>query len=95
MSVKVRIPSQLRQLTGGEGMVDIDAGSVGGIIMELENRHPGIAERLLDNGALRRFINIYVDGEDIRFAEGLETPVADDAEISIVPAVAGGAFLIF
>ncbi len=90
MSVKVRIPSQLRQLTGGEGMVDIDAGSVGGIIMELENRHPGIAERLLDNGALRRFINIYVDGEDIRFAEGLETPVADDAEISIVPAVAGG-----
>jgi len=90
VSVKVRIPSQLRQLTGGEGMVDIDAGSVGGIIMELENRHPGIAERLLDNGALRRFINIYVDGEDIRFAEGLETPVADDAEISIVPAVAGG-----
>ncbi len=95
MSVKVRIPSQLRPLTGGDGMVEIDAGSVGGIIMELENRHPGIAERLLDNGEVRRFINIYVDGDDIRFASGLDTEAADGAEISIVPAVAGGAFLIF
>lgn len=90
MSVKVRIPSQLRQLTGGEGMAQIDAGTVGSIIMELENKYPGIAERMLDNGELRRFINIYIDGEDIRFAEGLETQVADGAEISIVPAVAGG-----
>lgn len=90
MSVKVRIPSQLRQLTGGEGMVEIDAGTVGGIIMELENAHPGVSERLLDGGELRRFINIYVDGDDIRFAEGLDTQVADGAEISIVPAVAGG-----
>lgn len=90
MSVKVRIPSQLRQLTGGEGMVEIDPGSVGGIIMELENKHPGIAERLLDNGEVRRFINIYVDGDDIRFADGLQTAVADGSEVSIVPAVAGG-----
>lgn len=90
MSIKVRIPSQLRQLTGGESLLEMDAGSVGSIIMELENRHPGIAERLLDNGELRRFINIYVDGDDIRFGDGLETEVADGSEVSIVPAVAGG-----
>jgi len=90
VSVKVRIPSQLRQLTGGEGMIEMDAGTIGGIIMELENLNPGIAERLLDNGEVRRFINIYIDGDDIRFAEGMETEVADGAEISIVPAVAGG-----
>ncbi|MHB0915660.1 MAG: ubiquitin-like small modifier protein 1 [Thermoleophilia bacterium] len=90
MSVKVRIPSQLRQLTGGEGLVEIDAGTVGSIIMELENNSPGIAERLLDNGELRRFINVYVDGEDVRFEDGLETKVNDGSEVSIVPAVAGG-----
>jgi molybdopterin converting factor small subunit len=77
-------------LTGGESLLEMDAGSVGSIIMELENRHPGIAERLLDNGELRRFINIYVDGDDIRFGDGLETKVADGSEVSIVPAVAGG-----
>lgn len=90
MSVKVRIPSQLRQLTSGEGMIEMDSGTVGSIIMELENMHPGIAERLLDNGEVRRFINVYIDGDDIRFANGLDTDVADGAEISIVPAVAGG-----
>lgn len=90
VSVKVRIPSQLRQLTGGEGMIEMDPGTIGGIIMELENLNPGIAERLLDNGEVRRFINIYIDGDDIRFADGMETEVADGAEVSIVPAVAGG-----
>lgn len=90
VSVKVRIPSQLRQLTGGEGMIEMDAGTIGGIIMELENLNPGIAERLLDNGEVRRFINVYIDGDDIRFADGMETEVPDGAEISIVPAVAGG-----
>jgi len=68
----------------------MDPATVGGILMELENRNPGMAERLLDNGELRRFINIYVDGEDIRFADGLETEVQDGSELSIVPAVAGG-----
>jgi molybdopterin synthase sulfur carrier subunit len=90
LSVKVRIPSQLRQLTQGESVIDMDPATVGGIIMELENRNPGVAERLLDNGELRRFINIYVDGEDIRFADGLQTEVKDGSEVSIVPAVAGG-----
>jgi len=90
MSVKVRIPSQLRTLTGGEGMIEMDSGTVGAIIMELENLNPGIAERMLDNGELRRFINVYVNGEDIRFDSGLDTEVPDGAEVSIVPAVAGG-----
>lgn len=90
MSVKVRIPSQLRQLTGGEGEVECNAGPVAGIVAELEDKFNGISERLMENGELRRFINIYVDGEDIRFAEGLATEVADGAEVSVVPAVAGG-----
>lgn len=90
MSVKVRIPSQLRQLTGGEGEVECSAGTVGGIIEELEGRFGGLTERLMEGGELRRFINIYVDGEDIRFTEGLDTAVADGAEVSVVPAVAGG-----
>jgi molybdopterin converting factor small subunit len=68
----------------------MDPATVGGIIMELENLNPGMAERLLDNGEVRRFINIYVNGDDIRFAAGLETEVPDGAEVSIVPAVAGG-----
>ncbi|MFA6002157.1 MAG: MoaD/ThiS family protein [Thermoleophilia bacterium] len=90
MSVKVRIPSQLRQVTGGEGMIEMEPGTIGGIIMEMENRHPGIAERLLEDGEVRRFINIYVDGDDIRFSDGMATEVTDGAEVSIVPAVAGG-----
>ena len=90
MSVNVRIPSQLRQLTGGESIVECGAASVGQIVAELEEKHNGIAERLLEDGELRRFINIYVDGDDIRFADGLATEVSDGSEVSIVPAVAGG-----
>lgn len=90
MSVKVRIPSQLRQLTGGEGVVECEAGTVGEIIEALEGKFNGISERLLENSELRRFVNIYVDGDDIRFAEGLGTKVNDGSEVSVVPAVAGG-----
>ncbi len=90
MSVKVRIPSQLRQLTGGESVIECKAGPVSDIIKELEGHHGGIAERLLENGELRRFINIYIDGEDIRFEDGLATQAADGSEVSVVPAVAGG-----
>ncbi len=90
MSVKVRIPAQLRQVTGGEGLVECRPGTVSAIIAELEEKHSGISERLLENGELRRFINIYIDGDDIRFADGLATEAADGAELSIVPAVAGG-----
>jgi molybdopterin converting factor small subunit len=90
LSVKVRIPAQLRQLTGGEGLVECTPGPVADIIEELEGRHNGLAERLLENGELRRFINIYIDGEDIRFEQGLATEAPDGSEISVVPAVAGG-----
>ena len=90
MSVSVRIPSQLRQLTGGESVVDCNPGPVGDILGELEEKYGGIAERLMDDGELRRFINIYIDGDDIRFADGLATEAADGSEVSIVPAVAGG-----
>ena len=90
MSVNVRIPSQLRQLTGGESLVECGSASVGEIVAELEEKYSGIAERLLEDGELRRFINIYVDGDDIRFADGLATEVGDGSEVSIVPAVAGG-----
>lgn len=90
MSVKVRIPSQLRQLTGGEGVVECEAGTVGEIIEALEEKFNGISERLLENSELRRFVNIYIDGDDIRFADGLGTKVNDGSEVSVVPAVAGG-----
>lgn len=90
MSVNVRIPSQLRQLTGGESIVECGSAAVGQIVAELEEKYGGIAERLLEDGELRRFINIYVDGDDIRFADGLATEVSDGSEVSIVPAVAGG-----
>ena len=90
MSVKVRIPSQLRQLTGGEGVVECEAATVGEIIETLEGKFNGISERLLEDSELRRFVNIYVDGDDIRFADGLGTQVGDGSEVSIVPAVAGG-----
>lgn len=77
-------------MTGGEGIVECEPGTIGDIIEVLEGRFNGIAERLLENGELRRFINVYVDGDDIRFAEGLSTEVADGSEVSVVPAVAGG-----
>lgn len=90
MSVKVRIPAQLRQLTGGEGLVECNSGPVSSVIKELEEKYGGISERLLENGELRRFINIYIDGEDIRFEDGLATQAGEGSEISVVPAVAGG-----
>jgi len=91
MSVVVRIPTQLRSLTGGNNRVEVQAGTVGDVVAALEGAHPGFAERLLDEqGAVRRYVNLFVDDEDIRFAQGLATPVADGQTISVVPAVAGG-----
>jgi molybdopterin synthase sulfur carrier subunit len=88
----VRIPTQLRKLTGGSGEVDASGGTVAEIIDDLETRFPGIAERLRDEaGELRRFVNVYVDDEDVRFLDGPRTEVGDWARVSIVPAVAGGA----
>ncbi|MGC8463815.1 MAG: ubiquitin-like small modifier protein 1 [Acidimicrobiales bacterium] len=91
MSVKVRVPAQLRTLTGGVGEVLVDGGTVGEALKALDAAHSGFAERLFDeSGGLRRFVNVFVSDEDVRFLEGLATPVADGQTISIVPAVAGG-----
>jgi molybdopterin synthase sulfur carrier subunit len=91
VSVTVRVPTQLRQLTGGAGELAVEAASVGEAVSALETAYPGIGERLLDeDGKLRRFVNVFLDDEDVRFLDGLETRVADRQTISIVPAVAGG-----
>ncbi len=91
MAVKIRIPTPLRGLTKDRDVVDAEAGSVGECIDILETSYPGMKNRLCDEtGELRRFVNIYVNGEDVRFLQGLETPIADRDEMSIVPAVAGG-----
>jgi sulfur-carrier protein len=88
---QVKIPTQLRQLTEGEAEVEATGGTVGELIGDLESRHPGIKERLLDDsGQLRRFVNVYVNDEDVRFEKGLETEIPDGGRISIIPAVAGG-----
>ncbi len=92
MPITVRIPTPLRNLTGGAAQVEVEARNVRGVIAELEQAHPGIAARLLDDtGNLRRFVNVFVRDEDVRFQQGLETEVANGEVVSIVPAVAGGA----
>ena len=91
MAVNVIIPTPLRNLTGGLDTVQIEAGSVSELVKALETAYPGIGNRLSDeSGNLRRFINIYVNGEDIRFLQVAETPLKSGDEVSIVPAIAGG-----
>lgn len=89
--VTVRIPTPLRTLTGGEEQVQASGSTVKDVIETLEKNHPGIRERLLDDKGVRRFVNIYVGDEDIRFLDGLSTQVKSGDELSIVPAIAGGA----
>jgi molybdopterin converting factor small subunit len=90
MSTTVRIPTPLRALTGGNDEVTADGRNVGELIENLEKKHPGIRERLLDDKGVRRFINIFVGDEDIRFLDGLGTELKGGEQISIVPAIAGG-----
>ncbi|MBC8003700.1 MAG: MoaD/ThiS family protein [Opitutaceae bacterium] len=91
MPIKVRIPTPLRKLTNDEELVQVTAVNVGEAIAELQSKYPGIKERLLDEtGAVRRFVNVYVNEEDIRFLENQSTPLKDGDEISIIPAIAGG-----
>ena len=91
MSAKVRIPTPLRKLTNNEEVVEVSAATIGDAITELQARFPGIKERLVDeNGAVRRFVNVYVNEEDIRFLQNQDTPVKSGDEISIIPAIAGG-----
>ena len=91
MTATVRIPTQLRPLTGGDGEVAATGTTVGEVLKALDAAHPGMGERLFDEaGKLRRFVNVFVADEDIRFLDGLDTAVIDGQTVSIVPAVAGG-----
>jgi molybdopterin converting factor small subunit len=86
----VSIPTILRTHTGGEKAVEAAGGTVAEVIEDLESRHSGIKNRLITDGSLHRFVNIYVDDEDVRFAGGLDAPVKDTSTVTILPAVAGG-----
>lgn len=91
MSATVRIPTILRSYTGGAAEVTAEGKTLAEILDDLEGRYAGIRARILDDtGKLRRFVNVYVNDDDVRFADGLETTVADGAGVSIIPAVAGG-----
>jgi len=91
MSITVRIPTPLRKLTNGQDKVSVDGDTLRSIVEELENEFPGIKDRICDeNGEIRNFVNLYVNGEDVRFEAGLDTPTSSGSEVSIVPAVAGG-----
>ena len=91
MSTVVRIPTPLRRVTNGDDKASVDGDNLSEIINDLESQYPGIKERLCDeNEELRHFVNIYINGEDVRFLNGLQTNVSEGDEISIVPAVSGG-----
>jgi MoaD family protein len=90
MAVTVKIPAQLRATTGGEAELSVDGSTVGEALDAVYADHGDLRERITESGELRRFVNVYVSGEDIRFQDGLETPVKDGDEVTILPAVAGG-----
>ncbi len=91
MSVLVRIPTPLQSVTKGEKEIAVDAKTIAEVITALEKLYPGIKERLMDeSGEIRRFVNVYVNDEDVRFLEGLSTKVKDGDDVSVIPAVAGG-----
>ena len=91
MSVLVRIPTPLRRMTNGQSKIEIDTATLGEMVEQLETSYPGFKARLVDeNGEMRYFVNIYVNGEDVRFLRGLATNIKSGDEVSIVPAVAGG-----
>jgi sulfur-carrier protein len=90
MSVTVKIPTQLRVATGGEAEVEVEGSNVGEALDAVFDAYGDLRERITQDGTLRRFVNVYVSGEDIRFQDGLDTAVEDGAESTILPAVAGG-----
>ncbi|WP_336208333.1 MoaD/ThiS family protein [Nonomuraea sp. LPB2021202275-12-8] len=90
MAIEVRIPTILRNYTDGAKAVDAEGATLDELIANLESRHPGIKDRLVDQGGLRRFVNVYLNDEDVRFLGGLGTPVADGDTVTVLPAVAGG-----
>lgn len=91
MSVIVRVPTTLRTLTAGSSEITVEGATVGDVLDNLESAHPGFKQRLLDDdGGLRRFVNVFVADDDVRFLDGLATPVPDGETVAIIPAVAGG-----
>jgi molybdopterin converting factor small subunit len=91
MAVTVRIPTTLRPMAGGKPTVEVAGATVGEVLGNLDAAHPGFSDRLLDEqGGLRRFVNVFVADDDVRFLQGLETPVPDGETVAIIPAVAGG-----
>ena len=91
MPIQVRIPTPLRKLTGGAETVAANGGTIAAVVQDIEARHPGLKERICDDGGkVRRFVNVYLNGDDIRFLDNLDTVVKEGDEISIVPAIAGG-----
>ena len=91
MAIEVRLPTILRTYTDGEKAVSADGASLSALIDDLEVNHPGIKDRLIENGDLRRFVNVYVNDEDVRFIGGLEAELSDGDQVVVLPAVAGGA----
>ena len=90
MAIEVRVPTILRQYTADAKVVTASGATIGEVVADLDANHPGIGDRLLDERGLRRFVNVYLNDEDVRFLDGLATPVADGDSITILPAVAGG-----
>jgi molybdopterin synthase sulfur carrier subunit len=90
MSIRIHIPTPMRQHTEGQAVVDVAGGTVKALLDSLGQKHPAITGRLFDNGQVRRFVNLYLNDEDIRYLDNLDTSVKDGDELSIIPAVAGG-----
>jgi MoaD family protein len=91
MAVTVKLPTQLRDAAGGATAAEAEGATVGEVLKALDAAHPGFSDRLFDDsGALRRFVNVFVADDDVRFLQGLDTPVPDGSEVAIIPAVAGG-----
>jgi len=91
MAIKVKLPTQLRAMVGGAAAVESSGATVGEVLEGVYAQHPELRDRIADeSGELRRFVNVYVAGEDIRYLDGLATPVADGGEVQVLPAVAGG-----
>ncbi len=90
MSVRIQIPTPMRQHTDGQAVVEVGGGTVQAALDDLGRKCPGISTRIFDNGQVRRFVNVYLNDEDIRYLDNLATPVKDGDELAIIPAVAGG-----
>jgi molybdopterin synthase sulfur carrier subunit len=91
MAIEVRIPTILRSYTGGAKSVEGSGSTLSDLLSDLESRHGGLRERLVDDSGLRRFVNVYLNDEDVRFLGGLDAPVKDGDTVTVLPAVAGGA----